>query len=90
VSRSVADEADELQQLQAQFAALPVEDLLASSASTIASLAYAKLEAGNLEEAKQAIDALQSLLPHTGAEHRRGLQSALTDLQVAFAAAASG
>jgi hypothetical protein len=79
-SRSVADE----------FAGLAVEDLVVSSASTIAGLAYAKLEANDLPEARKAIDALQSLLPHAGAEHARDLQSALANLQVAFAAAAAG
>ena len=86
----MADEgpsAEDLQRLQEQFAALPVEDVLASSASTIASLAYAKLEAKELAEAKKAIDALQSLVPHVEGELGRSLQSTLTDLQVAFVAA---
>jgi hypothetical protein len=69
------------------LAAISVEELVVSSASTIAGLAYAKLEAGNLSEAKQAIDALQSLVPHAGPEHARDLQNALANLQVAFAAA---
>ena len=72
------------------FAAISVEDLIVSFASTIAGLAYAKLEAKNLPEAKQAIDALQSLVPHAGAEHAKDLQNALANLQVAFAAAATG
>ena len=81
--------AEELQRLHEQFAALPVDDVLASSASTIASLAFAKLDAKDLGEAKKAIDALQSLVPHVEGEFRRDLQSTVTNLQVAFAAAAS-
>jgi hypothetical protein len=86
----VADEgpsAEDLQKLQEQFAALPVDDVLASAASTIASLAYAKLESKELTEAKKAIDALQSLVPHVGGELGSSLQSAVTDLQVAFVSA---
>jgi hypothetical protein len=86
----VADDgptAEDLQRLQEQFAALPVDDVLASTASTIASLAYAKLESKELAEAKKAIDALQSLVPHVGGDMGRSLQNALTDLQVAFVAA---
>jgi enhancing lycopene biosynthesis protein 2 len=78
---------EELKRLQEQFAALPVDDVLASSASTIASLAYAKLEAQELAEAKKAIDALQSLVPHVGGDLGQSLKSALTDLQVAYVAA---
>jgi hypothetical protein len=78
---------EELQRLQEQFAALPVDDILASAASTIASIAYAKLESKELAEAKKAIDALQSLVPHVGGDLGRSLHSAVTDLQVAFVSA---
>ena len=80
---------DELRQLQEQLAALRVEDFLVSAASTLASLASAKLEAKDLGEAKLAIDALGSLLPHVHGELAAELRSALTGLQVAFASAAS-
>ena len=88
-SRSVAD-ADELAKLQEQFASLSVEAFLVSAASTIASLAYAKLEAKDLAEAKRAIDALAALVPHIEGEVSQELQSALTGLQVAFVGATSG
>ena len=67
---------------------ISVEEFLVSAAATLASFAYAKLEAKDLAEAKRAIDALQSLLPHIGGELRGDLQQALTGLQVAFASAA--
>jgi hypothetical protein len=75
---------DELRRVQQQFAALGVEEFVVSAASTLATLAYAKLDAGNLPEAKQAIDALQSLVPHVGGDLGRELQNALTGLQLAF------
>jgi hypothetical protein len=80
---------EELQALQEQLASLAIEDFLISAASTIASLAYAKLERGDLAEAKKGIDALASLVPHLGDAFRRDLSATLANLQVAYANAAS-
>jgi hypothetical protein len=80
---------DELRQLQEQLAALTVSDFVVSAASTLATLATAKLESGDLSQAKQAIDALTSLLPHVEGELAGELKAALASLQVAFARAAS-
>ena len=80
---------EEVAALQEQLASFSVDQFVLSAASTIASLAFAKLEKGDLPEAKKAIDALQSLLPHVQGELRGELQQALTGLQVAYAAAAS-
>jgi hypothetical protein len=80
---------DELRQLQEQLAALTVGDFLLSAASTLASLAAAKLDGKDLAQAKQAIDALASLLPHVEGELAGELKAALTSLQVAYATAAS-
>jgi hypothetical protein len=91
-SRSVADEMlppDELEALQEQLAALGIEDFLVSAASTVASLAYAKLERGDLDQAKKGIDALASLVPHLEGGFRRDLSATLANLQVAYATAAS-
>ena len=71
------------------LASIGVDEFLVSAAAGLASLGFAKLEAKDLAEAKQAIDALQSLLPHVGDEHRADLQQALTGLQVAFVTASS-
>ena len=71
------------------LASISVEEFLVSAAAGLTSLAYARLEAKDLAEAKLAIDALQSLVPHIGGELSRDLQQALTGLQVAFASAAS-
>ena len=69
------------------LASIGVEELIVSAAASLASLGYAKLEAKDLVQAKQAIDALQSLLPHVAEPHRADLQQALTALQVAFVGA---
>jgi hypothetical protein len=78
------------EELAEQLAAFDVGTFLVSAASTLASLAFAKLEKGDLAQAKQAIDALQSLVPHVEGDLARDLQAALTQLQVAYAGAASG
>jgi hypothetical protein len=79
----------DLDALQAQLAAFAVEEFLASAASTLASLAFAKLEHEDLPQARKAIDALASLLPHLQGDVAGELGKALTDLQVAYAAAAN-
>ena len=80
---------EELAALQDQLAALSIEDFLISAASTIASLTFAKLERGDLAEAKKGIDALASLVPHLGGDFARDLSATLANLQVAYATAAS-
>jgi hypothetical protein len=72
-----------------QFAALDLGLLLASTASTIASLVYTKLDRGDLAQAKLGIDALVVLVPLLDADARRDLGSALSNLQVAYAGKAN-
>jgi hypothetical protein len=81
---------EELERLQEQLATFSVEQFLVSAASTIASLAYAKLERDDLEQARKAIDAFQSLVPHLEGELAGDLKLALSRLQVAYAEAAAG
>jgi Zn-dependent protease with chaperone function len=80
---------EELEELQRQLADFGVDQLLASAASTVASLAYAKLERQDLPQAKKAIDALASLVPHVEGELAGDLKLALSRLQVAYADAVS-
>jgi hypothetical protein len=80
---------EELEALQEQLAQLGIEDFLVSAASTVASLTYAKLERGDLAEAKKGIDALASLVPHLSGDFRRDLSATLANLQVAYATAAT-
>jgi hypothetical protein len=84
----VADPTPE--ELAEQLASFDVDPFLVSIASTVASLAFAKLERGDLPQAKKAIDALASLVEHVESDLRGDLQAALTQLQVAYASAASG
>jgi len=79
----------DLEALQQQLASFSVEQFLISAASTIASLAYAKLERQDLPQARKAIDALAALAPLLEGELAADLGLALTKLQVAYAEAAS-
>jgi hypothetical protein len=87
----VAEDAPEvdLGALQEQLASLSVEQFLVSAASTIASLAYAKIEHRDLEQARKAIDALAALVPQLEGPLAADLGLALTSLKVAYAEAAS-
>jgi len=82
----VAEEPDEIDidALQEQLASFSVEQFLVSAASTIASLAYAKLERQDLVEARKAIDALAALVPQLEGELANDLALALTGLQLAY------
>jgi hypothetical protein len=80
---------DELRGLQEQLGSLTVEQFVVSAASTLATLAYAKLEAGDLPEARRAIDALGSLAPHVEGDLGAELRQVLADLKVAFVGAGS-
>jgi len=68
---------------------IEVGQFLLSTVSTLASLAYGKLDAGALDEAKTAIDAVRALLPVLGDQVeeslRRDFEAALANLQVAYA-----
>jgi hypothetical protein len=79
----------DIEALQEQLASFSVEQFLISAASTIASLAYAKLEREDLPQARKAIDALAALAPLLEGDLAADLGLALTKLQVAYAEAAS-
>jgi hypothetical protein len=75
--------------LAEELAAFDVDQFLVAAASTLASLAFAKLEGGDLVQARKAIDALATLLPQIEGALKGELDRALTNLQVAYASAAS-
>ena len=85
---------DEAKQFEEQIRGLDVAQLVLSTASTIAMLAFTKLDTGELEQARIGIDALQALLPviqgHVDEDVRRDLQQAVTNLQLAYADAVGG
>jgi hypothetical protein len=86
---SVEPEAPDLGEIQQMLAALPVESVIASSASTLHGIAAAKLERGDLAQAQKAIDALAALVGQLEGEIGREIRLSLAQLQVAFAAAAA-
>ena len=73
---------------------IKVGQFLLTTVSTLASLAYGKLEQGELEQAKAAIEAIRVLLPvlegQVEADLLRDFSQALANLQIAYADAASG
>jgi hypothetical protein len=79
----------DVEELQKQLSAFDVGQFLVSAASTIASLAYAKLDQGDLPQARKAIDALVALVPLVEGELAADLAQALANLQLAYAKAAS-
>jgi hypothetical protein len=83
----VADEPEiDVEKLQEQIAQLRVDDVLVGAASTLASVAYAKLGTQDLDQAKHAIDVLGTLVPLLeDAAMKRDLGAALANLQVAYA-----
>ena len=84
---SVEDLAEALRQLE-------VGQFLLSTVSTLASLAFSRLEQRELVQAKTAIDAIGALLPvlegQVEAVLLRDFQQALANLRIAYADAASG
>ena len=84
----MADEPD-AEALAEELAAFDVDQFLVAAASTLASLAFAKLEGGDLVQARKAIDALATLLPQIEGALKGELERALANLQVAYASAAS-
>ena len=82
-------EKPEAEALADELAAFDVDQFLVAAASTLASLAFAKLEGGDLVQARKAIDALATLLPQIEGALKGELERALTNLQVAYASTAS-
>jgi hypothetical protein len=70
-----------------------VGEFLLSTVSTLASLAFAKIEQRELAQAKVAVDAVAAILPvlegQVDASLLRDFQRALANLQVTYATAAS-
>jgi len=90
VSESPAEPSAE--QLVEELRKAKVSDLIVHTCSLLASLAYGKLapDVRDLEQARLAIDALRALtavLPEE--EQRRDLQQVVSNLQLAYADAAS-
>jgi hypothetical protein len=77
------------QDLFEQIREFDVQQFLVATSSTLASLAFAKLEGKELAQAKTAIDAVSALLPLVEGDLAGDLRSAVANLQVAYASAVS-
>jgi hypothetical protein len=80
-------------QLAEQIRRLRIQDLVLSTVSTLGQLAYAKLEAKELDQARLAIDVIAVLLPALEGsvdEHvLRDFRQLLANVRLAFAGAVS-
>ena len=80
-----------VEDLLEQIRGIKLGQFLLSTGATLASLAYGKLDAGELPEARLAIDAMSALVPllqeQIDDEARRGLEGALANLKLAYASA---
>ncbi len=81
------------EQLAEQIKALKVSDLLLSTVSTLGQLAYVKVDAKQLDEARLAIDSISALLPrlegHVDEQLLRDFNQLLADVRLSYADASS-
>ena len=79
------------EQLAEQIRQLKVADILLSTVSTLGQLAYVKLEAAQLDEARLAIDGIAALLPalegHTDVQTLRDFNQLLANVRLTYASA---
>jgi hypothetical protein len=77
------------EQFAEQIRQLKVADILLSTVSTLGQLAYVKLDAKQLGEARLAIDGIAALLPtlegHTDAQTLRDFNQLLANVRLAYA-----
>jgi hypothetical protein len=85
---SEGDEQISAEQLVEELRKAKVDEFLVHTCSLLASLAYGKLDAKELDQARLAIDALKALQPLVPDESGRQLQDVIASLQLAFADAA--
>jgi hypothetical protein len=79
------------EQLAEQIRQLKVADILLSTVSTLGQLAYVKLDAKQLDEARLAVDAMAALLPalegHAEPQLLRDFNQLLANVRLAYASA---
>ena len=89
MSRFVAEEDFTPEQLAEQIRQLKVADILLSTISTLGQLAYVKLDAKQLDEARLAIDGIAALLPalegHSDEQTLRDFNQLLANVRIAYA-----
>ena len=88
-SRFVAEPEFTPEQFAEQIRQLKVADILLSTVSTLGQLAYVKLDAKQLDEARLAIDGIAALLPalagHTDEQTLRDFTQLLANVRLAYA-----
>jgi hypothetical protein len=81
------------EELAEQIRALRIDDILLTTVTTLGQLAYAKLEAEQLDQARLAIDGIAALLPVLEGSVRpevlRDFNQLLANVRLAFASAVS-
>ena len=81
------------EKLAEELGKLRIEDLVLSTVTTLGQLAYVKLEAKDLDQARLAIDAMAALLPtleeRADATVMRDYKQLLANARLAYANAAS-
>jgi len=81
------------EELAEQIRALRIDDILLTTVTTLGQLAYAKLEAEQLDQARLAIDGIAALLPVLEGSVRpevlRDFNQLLANVRLAYASAAS-
>jgi hypothetical protein len=75
--------------LARELASLTTGDVVSAMSSTLAALAAARLEHGDLAEARRAIDTLAALLPLVEGPLRGDLERVVAGLQIAYVDAGS-
>jgi len=89
----VAEDEVTPEKLAEQIRQLKIQDILLSTVSTLGQLAYAKLDAKELDQARLAIDAIAAVLPtleqHVDEQGLRDFKQLLANLRLTFADAVS-
>jgi hypothetical protein len=89
----VAEDLPTPEQLAEQIRQLRIQDILLSTVTTLGQLAYVKVEAKELDQAKLAIDAIAALLPTLEGtldpSAKRDFNQLLANVRLAFASAVS-
>jgi hypothetical protein len=89
----VAEREPTPEELADQIRKLRISDIVLSTVTTLGQLAYVKLDAKELDQARLAIDAMAALLPtlegHVDEETHRDFNQLLANVRLAFAGAVS-
>lgn len=80
-----AEEEELRRQLEEQLKSIRVEDVLVQTAVTLVNLAARRLDAGDRDQSKLAIDAIRALLPLCPEDVQAALRDPLAHLQLAWA-----